>query len=120
MLSASDFIVNFIVMQSIATFILGINPGRHGAGVTGIPFTDSKCLQQHCGIDPGTLQTREVSAEFMYEMITAYGGSAAFYSDFYINSPCPLGLLRQNGKGNWVNCNYYDSASLLAANACVY
>jgi hypothetical protein len=30
--------------------IIGINPGRHGAGVTGIPFTDTKRLEEYCGI----------------------------------------------------------------------
>ena len=27
-------------------FIVGINPSRHGAGVTGIPFTDTKRLKE--------------------------------------------------------------------------
>ena len=31
-------------------FIIGINPSRHGAGVTGVPFTDTKRLQSACGI----------------------------------------------------------------------
>jgi uracil-DNA glycosylase len=30
--------------------ILGINPGRFGAGVTGIPFTDTKRLADKCGL----------------------------------------------------------------------
>ncbi len=30
--------------------ILGINPGRFGGGVTGIPFTDTKRLTNECGI----------------------------------------------------------------------
>ena len=30
--------------------ILGINPGRFGAGVTGIPFTDPIRLEEKCGI----------------------------------------------------------------------
>src|SRR5688500_1007729 len=34
--------------------ILGINPGRFGGGVTGVPFTDPKRLKKECGIDfPG-------------------------------------------------------------------
>ena len=31
--------------------ILGINPGRFGGGLTGIPFTDPKRLKTECGID---------------------------------------------------------------------
>ena len=33
------------------TPILGINPGRFGAGLTGIPFTDPKRLKECCNID---------------------------------------------------------------------
>src|SRR5688572_26567768 len=32
--------------QNKRTFILGINPGRFGAGLTGIPFTDPIRLEQ--------------------------------------------------------------------------
>ncbi len=31
--------------------ILGINPGRFGGGITGIPFTDPIRLQNICGIE---------------------------------------------------------------------
>ena len=94
--------------------ILGINPGRHGAGLTGIPFTDSKRLEQACGIDPQDIRTHELSSVYIYELIDAYGGCNQFYKDFYINSPCPLGLLTLNSKGKWVNCNYFDSKAILS------
>jgi hypothetical protein len=32
------------------SLIIGINPGRFGAGVTGIPFTDPIRLKECCGI----------------------------------------------------------------------
>jgi len=32
------------------TLILGINPGRFGAGVTGLTFTDPIRLEAECGI----------------------------------------------------------------------
>lgn len=95
--------------------ILGINPGRLGAGATGIPFTDSKRLEDPCGIDPGSLQTHEPSSVFVYEVIAAMGGPTAFYNKFYINSVCPLGFVRRNARGNWVNCNYYDYPELYQA-----
>ncbi|NLX67760.1 MAG: DUF4918 family protein, partial [Bacteroidales bacterium] len=41
-------------------FIIGINPGRHGAGVTGIPFTDTKRLENICGITMHSAHTHEV------------------------------------------------------------
>ena len=92
--------------------ILGINPGRLGAGVTGIPFTDTKRLQEICGIQIDSVQTHEPSSVFIYDLIDTYGGSDRFYKDFYINSVCPLGFIRKNEKGNWVNCNYYDYEAL--------
>src|SRR4051812_26243044 len=65
--------------------ILGINPGRFGAGLTGVPFTDFKRLQQVCGIEAGT-SSHEPSSEFIYRMIAALGGADTFYKHFYINS----------------------------------
>ena len=96
-------------------FIIGINPGRHGAGTTGIPFTDSKRLQELCGIKTELPATHEVSAHFVYDMIAAYGGPKAFYKELYIQSMFPLALVRDNGKGGQVNCNYYDDPRLLEA-----
>jgi hypothetical protein len=90
--------------------MLGINPGRFGAGVTGVNFTAPKQLESYCGIDHGFKKQTELSAEFVYEMITSYGGVSKFYGDFFIGSVCPLGFV-QNGK----NLNYYDDKLLLQA-----
>lgn len=96
-------------------FLIGINPGRHGAGVTGIPFTDTKRLESVCGIPMRSAHTHEVSSLFVYEMIEAYGGVERFYGDFYINSPFPLAIIRQKTGGKWVNANYYDDPMLFEA-----
>lgn len=95
--------------------ILGINPGRLGAGATGIPFTDTKRLSEVCGIDGAEFHTHEPSSVFVYQVIEAFGGPDAFYAEYYINSVCPLGFVRQNQKGNWVNYNYYDDPELFEA-----
>jgi hypothetical protein len=95
--------------------ILGINPGRFGAGLTGIPFTDPKRLMSECGIDYKGKITHEPSSVFVYEVIKAYGGVKAFYKDFYINSPCPLGFTSIDKHGHEKNYNYYDSKELLSA-----
>lgn len=92
--------------------ILGINPGRFGAGVTGIPFTDSKRLRNECGLEYSGSETHETSAVFVYEVIEAYGGPVKFYQDFYINSVCPLGFTTSDEKGRVKNYNYYDSTEL--------
>lgn len=87
---------------------LGINPGRFGAGVTGINFTAPRQLARECGIEHGLKDQSEVSAEFIYEMIGQYGGPEQFYRHFFIGAVCPLGLV-QDGK----NLNYYDDKKLL-------
>ena len=93
-------------------FIIGINPSRHGAGVTGVPFTDTKRLDAVCGIKMKTAYTHEVSSVFVYDLIAAYGGADKFYKEFYINSPFPLAIIRKTKNGNWLNANYYDEQSL--------
>ena len=94
--------------------ILGINPGRKGAGLTGIPFTDSPALKEVCDIDT-EIETRETSSEFVYKLVQAYGGPQAFYGDWFIGAACPLGFLHLNDRGNWINWNYYDQEELYEA-----
>jgi hypothetical protein len=95
-------------------FIIGINPSRHGAGITGVPFTDTKHLESDCGIRMHSARTHEVSSVFVYDMIAQYGGVEAFYKDYYINSPFPLAIVRRNAQRNWLNANYYDDPELFA------
>lgn len=90
--------------------LFGINPGRFGAGITGVPFTDPIRLERECGV-PNTFQKRgELSSEFVYEVVNAWGGSAAFFSHFFISALSPLGFV-SGGK----NLNYYDDKVLLEA-----
>ena len=95
-------------------FIIGINPSRRGAGVTGVPFTDTKRLETVCGIEMKTAHTHEISSVFLYDVIENFGGVEAFYKKFYINSPFPLAIIRKTLKGN-LNANYYDDKDLLEA-----
>jgi hypothetical protein len=95
--------------------ILGINPGRFGAGATGIPFTDTVRLNQYCGINFDDFKTYEPSSAFIYEMIRAYGGAELFFRRYYFSAVCPLGFTKKNEKGRDVNYNYYDSRALTDA-----
>jgi len=95
--------------------ILGINPGRFGAGFTGIPFTDTKRLTAECGIAYSGRQTHEPSSVFIYEVIKEYGSPGKFYGDFYINSISPLGFTQAGANGREKNLNYYDRQDLTAA-----
>jgi len=87
--------------------ILGINPGRFGGGVTGIPFTDPIRLQTACGVENNLQKKQELSSVFIYEMIHGYGGPEMFYNSFYISAICPLGFIKNNK-----NLNYYDDSQL--------
>jgi len=112
---AECFYTKYYNDQRKRKFILGINPGRFGAGLTGIPFTDTKRLSEFCDIEVPGKHSHEPSSVFVYQVIQAYGGLEKFYADFYINSLSPLGFIRLNEKNNWVNYNYYDSAELFHA-----
>jgi hypothetical protein len=108
----TQFYQKFYDDTGIRHLILGINPGRFGAGVTGIPFTDTRRLSEKCGITLYGSDTYETSSVFMYEMIDKYGGTESFYSDFYISSVCPLGFTKVTNGGREINYNYYDSREL--------
>jgi len=92
--------------------ILGINPGRLGGGSTGIPFTDTKRLNDDCNISFTDFSSHEPSSVYVYDLIRAYGSPEAFYQKFYINSICPLGFTITNKVGKEVNYNYYDRKDL--------
>lgn len=112
--SVDQFYRKFYSDSKIRQLILGINPGRLGAGSTGIPFTDPKRLSEYCNILSGATMTHEPSSVFIYQVIAAYGGVTKFYQDFLISSICPLGFVELK-KGKWVNHNYYDSIELQKA-----
>ena len=112
---ATKFYNKFYKDNNARHIILGINPGRFGAGSTGIPFNDTNLLKEKCGIVIDSFKTREPSAVFVYDVIEKYGGVDKFYSRFYINSLCPLGFTKTSSTGKEVNYNYYDSKELINA-----
>lgn len=88
-------------------FILGINPGRFGGGLTGISFTDPVALEEECAITNNLGGRRELSSRFIYNLIGKLGGPPDFYSKYFIGALFPLALVK-DGK----NYNYYDNARL--------
>lgn len=82
------------------TVICGLNPGRFGAGKTGIPFLDFLSLSQLiAGIHSAD---SEKSASFFFKVIQSYG-VAAFFHEFYVTNIASVGFIR-GGK----NLNYHD------------
>lgn len=103
----SQFYEKYYSDNNKRIFIFGINPGRFGAGLTGVPFTDPVKLRELCGIDNDISNKKELSAEFVYKVISAYGSIEQFYSKFYITAVSPLGFIKEG-----INVNYYDSRTL--------
>lgn len=95
--------------------ILGSSPARRGSAITGVPFEDAKHIQKETGIFIDKFYISRSSSEFIYDVIKKYGNRAKFYSDFYMNFVCPLGIVKINQKGNEVNCNYYENKKLQKA-----
>jgi hypothetical protein len=91
--TVKKFFLKFYPDNKPRRLMLGINPGRFGAGITGVNFTAPRQLKDYCGIDHSWGNSSELSAEFIYEVITAYGGTSSFYSDYFIGAVCPLGFM---------------------------
>ncbi|MDX2048052.1 MAG: DUF4918 family protein [Chitinophagaceae bacterium] len=104
------FYNKFYKDRSPRCMIFGINPGRFGGGITGIPFTDPHKLKAYCGIDHGFKNVKELSADFVYAVVNEFGGAEKFYHKFFITAICPLGFTL-NGR----NMNYYDDKKLVKA-----
>jgi len=104
---SSEFYEMFYNDSKPRTFMFGINPGRFGAGVTGLAFTDPINLENFCGIKTSLHKKPELSSQFIYKVIDSYGGVKAFYNKFFVTSISPLGFTK-GGK----NLNYYDIKSL--------
>lgn len=87
--------------------LLGINPGRFGAGITGITFTDPARLENECGIPNSFDKRSELSSRFVYDVIHAFGGVQPFFNGFFLSAVSPIGFVK-SGK----NLNYYDEKNL--------
>src|SRR5262245_48830323 len=103
------FFRTFYSDTELRTFVFGINPGRFGAGRTGVMFTDPVALERFCGIPNNLEKRREMSSEFIYDFIAECGGVRDFYGRYFLTAACPLGFVRGG-----LNFNYYDDPRLLA------
>jgi hypothetical protein len=104
----NSFCEKFYSTNRPRVLMVGINPGRKGGGLTGIPFTDTVALQESCGLKVDLPQSSELSSRFIYRMIEAYGGVPKFYENVLLSALCPLGFVRK-GK----NFNFYDNGDVI-------
>jgi hypothetical protein len=110
--------------------VWGINPGRFGGGITGLSFTDPLILREVCGIETQLGTHRELSAEYVWQVIEAFGrvqgqnggvsevskkqSAEQFFRHFFLTALCPLGFVRETPKGT-INYNFYDDKALMQA-----
>lgn len=99
----SQFYSEYYNDQDPRVVLFGINPGRFGGGITGIPFTDPIKLEEYCKIRNSFDKRAELSSRFIYEMIHTFGGATKFYRQFYFSAMSPLGFVKDAK-----NLNYYD------------
>lgn len=102
-----EMCTRFYAVGQTRVAVWGINPGRFGAGITGLSFTDPHALKHVLGIASILEGRREISAEFIQGVIESYGGAERFFADVYLTALCPLGFVR-----NGVNINFYDDIKL--------
>jgi hypothetical protein len=101
------FFTRFYNDRQERAILLGINPGRFGAGITGITFTDPVRLEQDCLIPNPFEKRTELSSRFIYDVISSYGGCRPFFRQFFLSAVSPLGFVREGR-----NLNYYDDRDL--------
>ncbi len=77
------FFLKFFNDNNKRIFIIGINPGRFGGGLTGISFTDPVALKEDCGIENELGKQREFSSRFVYRFISCSGGVKILFKIFY-------------------------------------
>ena len=105
-----EFLERYFDDNQPRVLVFGINPGRFGAGITGITFTDPVALADLCGITNDLPRRRELSSVFVYDFIERFGGVRAFYRQFFLTATSPLGFTRAGR-----NLNYYDDPRLARA-----
>lgn len=105
-----EFLDRYFDDKGERVLVFGINPGRLGAGITGVNFTDPAALAENCGIANNLPRRRERSSEFIYKVIEKCGGPREFYSRFFLAAVSPLGFTRKRN-----NLNYYADRALTRA-----
>lgn len=110
-----EFYSRFFNDTNPRVFVLGINPGRFGAGVTGISFTTPQNLRRYCGIENDLRDTPELSSRFIYQVVEAFGGAQAFYGHFFLTSLFPLALTKAGRGAGPINYNFYDDRATTEA-----
>jgi len=97
---SNRFATMYCSSNNPSVVLCGINPGRLGAGKTGVPFLDFASLSKLLsGIDR---YDSERSAQFFFEIVEHFGVET-FYSTFHVTNISSVGFERAGS-----NINFYD------------
>ncbi len=77
-----SFLVKYFSDNRKRVLVFGINPGRFGAGITGVTFSDPIALEIVCGVLNDLPKKRELSSVFIYEFSKLWGGPRSFIEIF--------------------------------------
>lgn len=97
---SKSFAKAYCSSPKISVVLCGINPGRLGAGKTGVPFLDFASLSK---LLPEIIRhDTERSANFFFEVVEHFGAKE-FYANFHVTNISSVGFERAGS-----NVNYYD------------
>lgn len=97
---AKQFYTRYYGDRFPRTVICGLNPGRLGAGKTGVPFLDFASLST---LLPGIVrQDTEPSAQFFFRVVQHFGADS-FFRSFFVTNVSWVGFKR-----GAANLNYAD------------
>ena len=99
---AEQFWQQYVPEPLPQTVIVGLNPGRMGAGLTGVPLLDFRSLTNLLPDARLPRNDTEPSANFFHR-VAQHIGAEKFYRQFYVSNVSAVGYLRDNK-----NCNYHD------------
>lgn len=95
-----DFYESYYNKNNERIVLCGINPGRLGAGKTGVPFLDYKSLSKlMTGVNN---DDSELSAQFIFQVINHFGYKR-FFDNVYLTNISWFGFTKDDK-----NFNYYD------------
>ncbi len=77
-----SFLVKYFSDNRKRVLVFGINPGRFGADITGVTFSDPIALEIVCGVLNDLPKKRELSSVFIYEFSKLWGGPRSFIEIF--------------------------------------
>ena len=98
--NVNAFYTRYVFPHKQRVALCGINPGRLGAGISGVPFVDMAFLSE---LLKTTLAMKtERSAQFFRKVVQHYG-CERFYASVYVTNFSAFGF--QKGRKN---LNYYD------------